>query len=59
MVKKFKPLLFLLLFSFTFLSGCKLWYQIRYGDPRKNCNHPEHGKYMNARIMQKQKKAMR
>ena len=36
-----------------------MWYQIRYGDPRKNCNHPEHGKYMNARIMQKQKKAMR
>lgn len=49
----------LILFSFIFLPSCKMWYNIRYGDPRKNCNHPEHGKYMNAKIMAKQKSVLR
>lgn len=32
------------------LSSCKVFM----GDPRKNCNHPQHGQYM----MEQQKKRM-
>jgi hypothetical protein len=40
---------------FLLLSACKPYYNIRYGDPRKNCNHPEHGLFMNKRLMKKEK----
>lgn len=45
-MKKFnKQISFLLIMAFLggmMLSSCR----ILRGDPRKNCNHPEHGKYM-------------
>lgn len=34
--------IFLLLVAGSLFSSCR----ILKGDPRKNCNHPEHGKYM-------------
>jgi hypothetical protein len=33
------------MFAGLVLSSC--------GDPRKNCNHPDHGRYMNEKLMKK------
>jgi hypothetical protein len=38
----FRQALLLMLLVGSLLSSCR----ILKGDPRKNCNHPEHGKYM-------------
>ncbi|MEZ4825720.1 MAG: hypothetical protein R3C61_05405 [Bacteroidia bacterium] len=47
-----RPIAFLLIFSLLggmTLSSCR----ILRGDPRKNCNHPQHGQYM----LEKRKKS--
>ncbi|MEM7371216.1 MAG: hypothetical protein AAF587_21550 [Bacteroidota bacterium] len=41
--QRFIALLLVLAFTASLvLSSCRMFR----GDPRKNCNHPEHGKYM-------------
>ncbi|MEM6261784.1 MAG: hypothetical protein AAGI38_04705 [Bacteroidota bacterium] len=49
-MKKFVKLVLLLFTLSMVLSSCKMLK----GDPRKNCNHPDHGKYM----MEKRRKKM-
>lgn len=45
-MKKAILILLMLSFSAAILSSCA-------ADPRKNCNHPQHGQYMNEKIMKK------
>jgi hypothetical protein len=46
----FLTLVILSLLGSVVLSSCAM---LR-GDPRRNCNHPEHGKYMQERRVKKQ-----
>ncbi|MFK7970557.1 MAG: hypothetical protein AB8F95_09325 [Bacteroidia bacterium] len=47
--KRAIPILILLFITALAFSSCKMFK----GDPRKNCNHPEHGKYMQQKRMKK------
>ena len=49
MKKRVIPFLVLLFISAMAFSSCKLLK----GDPRKNCNHPDHGKYQQEKRMKK------
>lgn len=50
MYKKFTYIILTLLTVFALsLSSCRMLM----GDPRKNCNHPEHGAYMKEKFMKK------
>ena len=42
LIRKTAIILILMFIAGTVLSSCRVFR----GDPRKNCNHPEHGKYM-------------
>jgi len=51
--KRWTALLFLLaLLGSLAFSSCKM---LR-GDPRRNCNHPEHGEYMKEKQMERFRK---
>ncbi|MCB0835327.1 MAG: hypothetical protein KDD63_22345 [Bacteroidetes bacterium] len=47
--KRVAILLIMAFLAGTILSSCRVFM----GDPRKNCNHPEHGKYVLEKRKQK------
>lgn len=45
-MKRAASILLLVAFACILMQGCA-------GDPRKNCNHPQHGQYMSEKLNKK------